>query len=239
MPDLLVLVLAATGTAVATGVGALPVALLGAAGVKPLRSGLTGFAAGCMAVASVAGLLEPGLHRGVGAVVAGAVAGVAFLLVVRARLGHPAEGREGRPWLVVALVLFAHSLPEGLAMGTAFASGVTGLGLFVILAIALQNVPEGTATALPMQDARMSGTAQVWTAIATSLPQPVGAAVAYLLVEAVEPLLPFSFGFAAGAMLALTALELAPASLRRPALGTAGWVAGGAVMLALARVAGV
>jgi len=239
VPDLVVLVLAATGTAVATGIGALPVALLGAARVERLRPLLAGLSAGCMAVASVAGLLEPGLDRGVASVLAGAVAGVAFLLVVRDRVGHPRDGRAGRRWLVVALVLFAHSLPEGLAMGTAYGSGVAGLGLFVILAIALQNVPEGTATALPMQEAGMSGAAQVWTAIATSLPQPVGAVVAYLAVEAVTALLPFSFGFAAGAMAALVALELAPGSLSRPVLGASGWILGGAAMLALARVAGV
>ena len=40
-------------------------------------------------------------------------------------------------------VLLVHSLPEGFAIGTAFASDTEGLGLFVILAIALQNVPGG------------------------------------------------------------------------------------------------
>jgi hypothetical protein len=36
----------------------------------------------------------------------------------------------------------------------------------------------------------------------TSAPQPVGAVVAYLLVEQISALLPLSFAFAAGAMLA-------------------------------------
>lgn len=44
---------------------------------------------------------------------------------------------------------------------------------------------------------------QFWAAVATSLPQPIGAVAAYLVVEAAEPLLPVSFGFAAGAMLAI------------------------------------
>lgn len=55
--------------------------------------------------------------------------------------------------LLVIGVLFAHSLPEGFAIGSAFASSEVGLGAFVITATAIQNVPEGTATAAAMQPA--------------------------------------------------------------------------------------
>ena len=57
-------------------------------------------------------------------------------------------GRSGpgsRTSALVFLVLFVHSLPEGFAVGTAFASDRAGLSLFVILAIAIQNIPEGTS----------------------------------------------------------------------------------------------
>ena len=53
-----------------------------------------------------------------------------------------------------------HSLPEGLAIGTAFASETEGLALFVILAIALQNVPEGTSVAIPMDSAGFDASQQ-------------------------------------------------------------------------------
>lgn len=133
-------------------------------------------------------------------------------------------------------VLLVHSLPEGLATGTAYASDTTGLGLFVILAIALQNVPEGTSVAIPMEAAGFSRSRQFWAAVATSAPQPVGAVLAYLLVEQVEGLLPFSFAFAAGAMLSLIAVELAPQALARGGrrMAVAGTVAGGLLMAALA-----
>ena len=60
---MLILLLAATGTALATGLGAIPVFLLGerAAALQPL---LLGIAAGTMAVASVVGLILPGLDEG-------------------------------------------------------------------------------------------------------------------------------------------------------------------------------
>jgi ZIP family zinc transporter len=82
---------------------------------------------------------------------------------------------------------------------------------------------------------------QFWAAVATSAPQPVGAIVAFLAVEQVQSLLPFSFAFAAGAMLALIVVELLPdAYSDRARLGpTAGIVAGAALMLVLSALLGV
>ena len=57
---MLVLLLAATGTALATGLGAIPVFLLGAR-ADALRPALWGLAGGVMAVASIVGLLKPAL----------------------------------------------------------------------------------------------------------------------------------------------------------------------------------
>ena len=98
-------------------------------------------------------------------------------------------GRAGpgaRTSALVFLVLFVHSLPEGFAVGTAFASDRAGLSLFVILAIAIQNIPEGTSVAIPMAAAGFCRTRQFWAAVATSAPQPVGALIAFFLVEQVE-----------------------------------------------------
>src|SRR4029077_8164834 len=142
---------------------------------------------------------------------------------------------------LVFLVLFVHSLPEGFAVGTAFASSRAGLSLFVILAIAIQNIPEGTSVAIPMAAAGFSRSRQFWAAVGTSAPQPVGAVIAFVAVETVSGLLAFSFSFAAGAMVALVAVEMAP----RAFSGTdrmgplAGVAAGAALMLALTAALGV
>jgi zinc transporter, ZIP family len=215
MPDLLVLFLAACGTALATGLGAIPVWFLGtrAAALTPF---LLGLAAGVMGVASIAGLLIPAAEEGsVLDLVAGLVLGGVLLGVARSRLDHESVfmGRSGpgaRTSALVFAVLFVHSLPEGLAVGTAYASERAGLGLFVILAIAIQNIPEGTSVAIPMEATGYGRARQFWAAVGTSAPQPVGAVIAYLAVEEVNALLPFSFAFAAGAMLSLIAIELLP-----------------------------
>jgi ZIP family zinc transporter len=229
--DLALLFLAGTGTALATGLGAIPVFFLGERAAT-LRPALLGIAAGVMAVASIDGLLRPGFEEGSdAAVLAGVVAGVGFLLLGRRAVEvHEARNHADRSTglqmsILVFAVLFVHSLPEGFAIGTAYASGTSGLGLFVIVAIAIQNIPEGTSVALPMASVGLSRRRQFWAAVGTSVPQPVGAVVAYLLVEQVSALLPFSFGFAAGAMLALVALELLPEGIREDAaaalIGTA------------------
>lgn len=246
MREIVILLLAACGTALATGLGAIPVFLLGAR-AKALTPFLLGFAAGVMGVAAFAGLLAPALEEGsVAEVLAGLAIGVAFLALARRRIGPDSGfmGRTGpgtRTSGLVFLVLFVHSLPEGLAVGTVFASDRAGLSLFVILAIAIQNIPEGTSVAIPMQEAGFGPARQFWAAVGTSAPQPVGALFAYLAVEQVSALLPISFAFAAGAMLALIVVELLPKAYEGPGrLAPSGGIAGGAaLMLALSLALGV
>ncbi|HEX5374892.1 MAG TPA: ZIP family metal transporter [Solirubrobacterales bacterium] len=246
MPDVVVLLLAASATALATGVGAVPVFLFGRR-TERATPFLLGFAAGVMGVAALAGLLIPATEEGsLAEVVTGFAIGVVFLVVVSRRFkpNHGFMGRTGpgtRTSALVFLVLFVHSLPEGLAIGTAFASDRAGLSLFVILAIGIQNVPEGTSVAIPMQEAGFSRARQFWAAVATSAPQPIGALIAYLAVEEVSGLLPFSFAFAAGAMLALIVVEMLPKAYSGPrAWGPSiGVAAGAAVMLGLSFALGV
>jgi zinc transporter, ZIP family len=220
------LILAASGTALATGVGAIPVFVLGtrAEALQPL---LLGMAAGVMSVAAVGGV----------------TVGVAFLLGARAWLEHRRGARvtaAQRTSLLVFFVLLVHSLPEGFALGSAYASDTEGLALFVVLAIALQNIPEGTSVAIPMAAAGYGPGRQFWGAVITSLPQPVGAVIAFLLVEQITAMLPISFAFAAGAMLALVVVEVVPSALRgdiRSALAGAG--IGATLMLLLSALLGV
>jgi zinc transporter, ZIP family len=238
---MLVLLLAATGTALATGIGVVPVIMLGQR-VDVLRPALWGLAGGVMAVASVVGLLEPALDEGsVSEVVAGFAVGVAFLMLTRRLIGSRdihvgnLRGADVRTSVLVFGVLLVHSLPEGFAIGTAYASDTAGLGAFVIAAIAIQNIPEGTSVAIPMAASGFSPVQQFWAAVATSAPQPIGAVIAFVAVEQVTGLLPVSFAFAAGAMLALVFMEMLPQALRAPgrARGLIGVTVGAVVMWTL------
>ena len=240
---MLELLLAASATALATGLGAVPVFALGDQRAQALKPGLLGLAGGVMAVAAVAGLLMPAWEEGEPVEVLGGVAiGVVFLLGARNLLGHanPTASVATRTSTLVFFVLLVHSLPEGFAIGTAYASETEGLALFVVVAIAIQNIPEGTSVAIPMAAAGYGATRQFWGAVATSLPQPLGAAIAFLLVEQITALLPISFAFAAGAMLALVIVQVAPSALRDDRrLAIAGAAVGAAVMLVLSSLLGV
>jgi ZIP family zinc transporter len=240
---MLELLLAASATAVATGLGAIPVFSLGHDRAEALKPGLLGLAGGVMAVAAIAGLLLPAWEEGEPIeVLAGFAIGVGFLLAARNLFGHarPTAGAATRASALVFFVLLVHSLPEGFAIGTAYASETEGLALFVVVAIAIQNIPEGTSVAIPMAAAGYGPARQFWAAVATSLPQPVGAAIAFLLVEQITALLPISFAFAAGAMLALVAIEVAPGALRaKRSLAIVGGVLGAALMSLLSLLLGV
>ncbi|MFN8152090.1 MAG: hypothetical protein U0R24_13315 [Solirubrobacterales bacterium] len=239
---MLELIAAAMVTAIATGVGAIPVFALGSPS-RGLRAALLGSAAGAMTVAGIAGLLIPGIREGGAApTLVGAALGVGFMFLVRAEIdrAHIASSRDGRAAALVFVVLLAHSLPEGFAIGTAYASETAGLGAFVVAAIAVQNIPEGTSVAIPLAAAGASPARQVWAAIASSMPQPVGAVIAYLAVDAVGGLLPFAFGFAGGAMVAVVGAQTGPdaARLSRP-LAALGCALGGGAMLVLDAALGV
>ena len=194
-----------------------------------------------MTLAFVVGLLQPALEEGgPGAVAAGLSTGAAPAAHATGARGSggsrrraPRGRRPAQPARLV--VLLVHSLPEGFAIGTAYASDRAGLSVFVILAIALQNIPEGTSVAIPMRASGFTSGQQFWAAVATSAPQPVGAVVAFVLVEFVTGLLPAAFAFAAGAMLSLVAVELVPQAFTRSTWRSAlvGLVAGAGVMVLL------
>jgi zinc transporter, ZIP family len=154
---------------------------------------------------------------------AGLAIGVVFLLGSRRRL----QGRD----VHVGELRGAGVTRSLLVFGAQSARGVRdrhatpGLALFVILAIGLQNVAEGTSVAIPMDGAGFTRAQQFWAAVLTSAAQPLGAVAAYLAVEQVSGLLPFSFAFAAGAMLSPVMVELSPQAFqaRRANRGRGRW----------------
>ncbi len=116
-----------------------------------------------------------------------------------------------------------HSMPEGVAVGVGYASAqhvpdIEHLGTYIALAIAIHNVPEGLAVSIPMRAGGASIRRCFTAAFLTSLPQPLAAVPAALLVWFFEPLMVPLLGFAAGAMIFLVLLELIPDALqdRRP-----------------------
>jgi ZIP family zinc transporter len=237
-PLLLQVLLVAVLSDLATGLGVLPFAVMPSLSAR--WEGLANaFAAGMMLSASVFTLATKALERGsVAQVALGLLAGAAFCGVTSRLIGRMdwtiehLTGADARRAVLIVVAMFVHSIPEGVAIGVGYATGELKYGLLLGVAIAVHNIPEGAAVALPLRARGVSVAACAGYAILTSLPQPVFAVPAYLLVETFQTLLPASLGFAGGAMIYLVAAEMIPESLRKsPRLEAAGGVAAGLVAM--------
>ena len=205
-------------TAVATGLGAFPFIF-----VKNLTRRWLGaskaVAAGLMLAASF-GLLYEGVDYGLGRTLMGALTGLVFIVLVRRLLQrdeHPAvfaqmNDLDARKALLIVGVMTMHSFTEGVGVGVSFGGGLA-LGLFITLAIAVHNIPEGLAISLVLVPRGVAWSRAALWSVFSSLPQPLMAVPAFVFVETFRPLLPFGLGFAAGAMIWMVFSELIPDAL--------------------------
>jgi zinc transporter ZupT len=97
------------------------------------------------------------------------------------------------------------------------------LGTYIALAIAIHNIPEGLAVAIPLRAAGATIGRCFFAAFLTSLPQPIAAVPASMLSWFFQPLMPVLMGFAAGAMIFLVLLELLPDALSQEKPVTIAW----------------
>ncbi len=231
--NLVFVFLAGLITALATGLGAIPFFVVSDIGDR-WNVVLWGIASGIMVSASLFGLIREGLQYGDPIlVVPGLLTGVLLVIVGHHVISHsnidPKEYEEADFTKLVLIlgVLTVHSFPEGVAVGVAFAElnlvgaetlplfgfGVPILGLFMTIAISIHNIPEGVAISIPLEAMGVSNLRKVWWAVFSSLPQPIGAVIAFYFVTLAIEFLPFGFGFAAGAMIYLVATEFIPEAL--------------------------
>jgi zinc transporter ZupT len=217
--DVTVVFLAALGTALATGLGALPLLAARTQGARRLGAA-NAVAAGVMLGASLSLLIEGG-ERSSARTAAGALAGVAFVWAVRRSLGSGGEphvgalsGADARKAVLIVAVMTAHSAAEGVGVGAAFGGGDT-LGVVIAIAIAIHNIPEGLAISLVLVPRGVRIRTAAWWSVFSSLPQPLLAVPAYLFVESFTSILPAALGFAAGAMIWMVSTELIPEAAER------------------------
>ena len=115
--------------------------------------------------------------------------------------------------------------------------GVTSFGTAVALAlgIGIQNFPEGLAVSMPLRREGVSRFRCFWYRQLSAVVEPVAGFVGAAAVLFFEPLLPYAFGFAAGAMIFVLVEEVVPEAQRRgdTDLPTAGAILGFVVMMVL------
>ena len=227
-----------------------------------VQKSLLGFASGVMVAASVWSLLIPAMEMEAGegpwAVVPAAVGfllGIGFLLLIDEVTPHlhlDAERPEGpRSHLsrtaMLALAVTIHNLPEGMAVGVVFAGAEEGAAhltlasaLAVSIGIAIQNVPEGAISAMPMRAAGNSKWRSFAIGSLSGAVEPLGGLAVVLLASMMTPALPYLLAFAAGAMIYVVVEELIPEASEgeHSNLSTIGFAVGFVLMMVLDVVMG-
>lgn len=240
-----------------TMLGALTVFLFKKVNEK-IMSFMFGFGAGVMIAASFFSLILPALNQlneennklSWLIIVLGFLTGSIFILIIDLLMPHlhiNSTKEEGiktslNKKILLILAITLHNIPEGLAVGVAFASAFLDVpGSTVISAtmlaigIGLQNIPEGMAVSLPLRNEGMSRSKAFFYGQASGLVEPISGVIGALLVTFVKDLLPFILCFASGAMIYVVAEELIPSgkTSERNKLGTVGVIVGFSLMMAL------
>ena len=207
---------------------------------------MLGFAAGVMTAATVWSLLLPAIGQTAAEgrlppwlpPAGGILLGVFFLAaldsvlpLLRSRGTDPARRQD----LLLITAITLHNIPEGMAVGLAFAMAADGDGLAAAAALALgigiQNFPEGAAVALPLlQEGSGKGRAFL-TGMCSGAVEPLFGIAVVLAAAGMKPLMPWLLSFAAGAMLYVVVEELVPQA--HSGGGTCGFVLGFLLMMVL------
>ena len=208
---------------------------------------MLGFAAGVMTAASVWSLLLPAIERcaalslpGWLPPAAGMLTGVVFLasldaLLPRLRRKKKAVSAGWKETTLLVTAITLHNVPEGMAVGLAFALAARGESLAgaaaLAMGIGIQNFPEGAAVALPLRQQGMSRLRAFVGGALSGIVEPVFGILVVLAAAGAASAMPWLLSFAAGAMLYVVVEELIPQAHSRA--GTCGFVTGFLVMMVL------
>lgn len=198
-------------------------------------------AAGIMLAASFFSLLSPAFEYSssipayVSVTIGFCIGGVLIIFTDRLlnRCARFAARGERKSKLLYAAVTL-HNVPEGMAVGVAFAGGGFLSAVMLAFGIGVQNFPEGLCVACPLRAQGMSRKKSFFLSAlsgAVEIPAAILGAVAATFITS---LMPWALSFAAGAMVAVTAAELIPESFsENKPLALAGIIVGFALMMFL------
>ncbi len=235
-----------------------------------------GFAAGVMIAASIWSLLLPGIEAaernnqpGWLVVTVGFVIGVMLLLAAdgfverwrkrfQIRGGFGRKSNEGgkrcsvgirRNILMMVLAIVIHNIPEGMAVGVAFAMAFENGGvaepallsgaIALTIGIAIQNYPEGTAVSLPLVSEGMSRGKAFLIGSISAIVEPIFGVLAAVLAQLVQGIMPICLSLAAGCMIYVVVQELIPEAHTQDKqginanIGSLGFIVGFLIMMIL------
>ena len=210
---------------------------------------MIGFASGVMIAASVWSLIIPAVEMAekqnkiqwLPATI-GLFLGVLFLIVINKIANNIQDKNKSKGLNMLLFSVTLHNIPEGMAVGVAFAgflagdAGIDLMGAMLLsIGIAIQNIPEGAIISMPLKIDGMSKPKAFLYGILSGIVEPISAILTICLLNIVVPLLPYLLAFAAGAMIYVVVEELIPEMQDgdKSVLGIIGVTIGFAIMMIL------
>lgn len=221
-----------------------------------VEKSLLGVASGVMIAASVWSLIMPAIELSEKAggnawlpAAVGFLLGVVFLMFLdyiipklRIRLTNGKRIKLKKNTMLVFAVTL-HNIPEGMAVGVAFAGVLNGLNTIPLasamalsIGIAIQNFPEGAIISMPLKSEKSISKSKAFLyGFLSGIVEPISAVITILLTSLIIPVLPYILAFAAGAMIYVVVSELIPESQigEHKNVGKIGVAVGFVLMMAL------
>lgn len=192
---------------------------------------LLGLAAGVMIAASIWSLIIPSIEMAENQNVinwlpatVGFILGIIFLIVIdilifklekKINFKNLNENIKNNIMLLIAVTL--HNIPEGMAVGVAFAGVMIGnieialaAAFSLSLGIAIQNIPEGAIISIPLKANGVSSGKSFLYGFFSGIVEPIAGFITILITSKIITILPYLLSFAAGAMMYVVCDELIP-----------------------------
>lgn len=219
---------------------------------KKLNCIISGFSAGIMIAASIWSLILPSISfaDNLGKwnfvpAVAGIIIGC-FLILAIDIIVHFLNKNKNCNMESIKLKRFViaftlHNIPEGMAVGFALGSAlltaenVAFAGAFgLAVGIAIQNIPEGLAVALPVYNHTKNKNKSFLIGTLSGVVEPIFAFLSVILASKIKVLLPWFLALSAGAMIFVSVEDLIPeAKNENSHAGTWGFIVGFLLMMIL------
>lgn len=204
---------------------------------KKMEIIIYGFAAGVMMAALVWSLIIPAINQSsVIPVIIGLVLGVGIFYFIDYYLEKKKIKNKKVDNLMLAVTL--HNIPEGMAVGVAFASYMAGgLNLAACYAlaigIAIQNFPEGSVISFPLLKKGYSKNKAFLYGFISAVFELLGTLITLVFTNFVVSIMPYMLSIAAGAMMYVIVVELLPESTDKSRLNVIGFLIGFIIMMIL------
>lgn len=203
---------------------------------KKIEIIIYGFAAGVMMAALVWSLLIPSMEVSIVPTIIGLLIGVLLFWLTDYILDKRIVKERKVDNLMLAVTL--HNIPEGMAVGVAFASYLSGglsLASCYILAIgiAIQNFPEGSVISFPLLKKGYSKKKAFYYGFISGVFELLGTIVTLIFTNFIVSILPYMLAIAAGAMMYVVVIELIPESDDKSKLNVIGFLIGFILMMVL------